>query len=371
MAFKFNFNSIDFKDKKVQNYLVIAIAILSVIGTGTYLYYNLFGDSDKKEERNDKEILINGEANRLNLSVPDANNPLNDSKQMQYDQFTQDSLAAIKAKETYNATVGNIDNLSTNNQTVSSPSISDADFEQMRRNARSSTGNSNAHSTYGTSSMWQSQQPDVNVGYSDMGNVVTKRPGKKNQNNTSVQDYDNLPTYSPSSNNNTTIAQSPQPQVQSYDEEKSFSNGKQIKARLITKGKVMNGSRLAFVILQPTTISGIQVQKSQVVFGTARVSEDRLIVNFNAINIGNKTVPVAMKQFGEDGLEGLPISSGGNSNQLKDGARTAAGQIVDNVVSSVPIIGGALSSATRRNGGNQQNSINIIDNISVILVTYK
>lgn len=54
------------KERKVKNAIVVGAA---AIGLVVFLYV-MFGGSDSKEERNDKEIIVGDEASMLNFGVP-------------------------------------------------------------------------------------------------------------------------------------------------------------------------------------------------------------------------------------------------------------------------------------------------------------
>lgn len=82
----------------------------------------------------------------------------------------------------------------------------------------------------------------------------------------------------------------------------------QVKARLLTSGKIQNGSTLTFVLSEPASISKITTKKGQTISGIARESNGRLYVDVNNVKIDGKVYPAKIKVCSENGIEGFSLS---------------------------------------------------------------
>lgn len=354
----FSFKSIDFKDKKTQNYLVIGMASVLAVLTLSVMYNSLFGDTNPETTRNDKEMMIGGEANRLNLTVPVSDNSLNADKGEQYARYIQDSLQGVRQANEFESTTQTASyNVTPSPTTI----ISDQEFEQMRQNARKGSTHPR-HNPYGTESMWQTQQPNNTIGYTDMGGTIPRPTSRSNQ----------LPQPTESSEKSGSVNQAAT--MPTLDTEGSIPTGHRLQSKLITKGKIVNGSRLAFVLLQSFNSGEVHIRKNQVVFGTAKITPNRLLVALSNIKAGSKTIPLNMRLLGDDGLEGLIISGTSTTStedQINREVKSAAGQIVGNIVGSIPIVGGALNGITRSGVKSDAASITIVDHVSATIIIYK
>ena len=82
---------------------------------------------------------------------------------------------------------------------------------------------------------------------------------------------------------------------------------KQIKARLLTSGKIQSGSTLTFILSEPTSIAGVPTKKAQIISGIAREQDGRLYVDISAVKIDGKVYPAKIKVHSESGIEGFGL----------------------------------------------------------------
>jgi len=222
-----------------------------------------------------------------------------------------------------------------------------------RSSGPSSRGGSyNSHSTYGDYSMWQTEEPKNNsIGYTEIRNIPSKRP----------------PANSQTSGSELLPASEPDYSIPDYNKPsapKGIADGKQIRAKLLSKGYFQPGRTLSFVLLEPTNIGGIAAPKGQVITGVAAEQNNRLTVDFSTVKIKNRIVPARLKLFGSDGMAGLPIAGGspaGNSN------------IESRVLSEssrIPVVGGIVGSIAGTAGRQADNRIQLTANIECIIVNY-
>ena len=217
----------------------------------------------------------------------------------------------------------------------------------------------NSHSTYGDYSMWQSDEPKNNsVGYTNKNVPKTTKGNRKS----SEPEYTEIPTptYQEPSYSNSIASTT-----------KSLSQGKQIRAKLLSQGYASNGRSLSFVLLESTKIAGETTPKGLVITGFAREENNRLMVNFSSIKVKNKTVPVLMTLFGSDGLAGLPIGGGSNGSDIEGEATNRGKDIIVEQANRIPVIGGIIGGAVRNNGSRTaDNKIKLSNNIECIIVNY-
>ncbi|MGU3376540.1 conjugative transposon protein TraM [Chryseobacterium sp. M5A1_1a] len=83
---------------------------------------------------------------------------------------------------------------------------------------------------------------------------------------------------------------------------------KQIKARMLTSGKIQTGSSLTLILSEPTSIAGVSTKKGQTISGIAREQDGRLYVDVSTIKIDDKVYPVRIKVYSENGIEGFGLN---------------------------------------------------------------
>lgn len=222
----------------------------------------------------------------------------------------------------------------------------------------SSGGSSyNQHSTYGDYSMWQSDEPRNNsVGYTNT-RVPTTKGSKKN----AEPEYTEIPAPGYQ-----------EPSYSNASPSKDFSEGKQIRAKLLSQGYASNGRSLSFVLLESTNIAGEATPKGLVITGIAREENNRLMVNFSTVKIKNRIVPTQLALFGSDGIAGLPIGGGSSNTDIGNEVANRGKDILAEQSNRIPVVGGIIGGVIR-NGGNRtsDNKIKLSNNIECIIVNYK
>lgn len=83
---------------------------------------------------------------------------------------------------------------------------------------------------------------------------------------------------------------------------------KQIKAQLLTSGKIQSGSTLTFILSEPTSIEGVSTKKGQILSGIAREQDGRLYVDVSTVKIDGKVYPAKIKVHSENGIEGFGLN---------------------------------------------------------------
>ncbi|ELR81079.1 conjugate transposon protein TraM, partial [Elizabethkingia anophelis R26] len=212
------------------------------------------------------------------------------------------------------------------------------------------TSASNAHNVYGDYDMWQNKEPaNSKIGYSE----------KKWKQPIPQEKYDETPVVS-----KTKAPVVEEIYTSSYQQpSKNIAAAKQIPASLISSGYATDGSKVTLVLLEPTTIAGQQVKKGQAISGTVKEENGRMLVDVQTININKKIYQANIKVLAEDGIEGIYIGGGkGKNSRLGESARDAGGQVANNAISRIPIVGGVLggviSGGGRRDSGQEPIKLN-------------
>lgn len=346
------------KDKKIKNAIVICVAL---IATCIFLYF-MFGSGDKNDERNDKVVMVGDDASRLNFEVPTNHDSILEggTKIDAYDKKLSDSLNY--AKQTTDAL--NLSNSSTSSsKSNENAGFSDDEFEQMRKKSLSNSSPTNSHSTYGNSSMWSNDVPSgSNIGYSELGNVITKpQATPKRKNNTT---YQAAPPVEDNINFETQF-NTPSQAISTPNERNVAKVGKSIRGKLISSGYATSGRSLSFVLLENFTIGSETIKKGQVVTGSSIIDDNRVFVKFNTIKVNGKNLPINARLIGYDGGEGLLIrgnSSSGNEagNIIKDEAQSQA--------SRIPVVGGLIGRATGSGNSRNENKIQLTSNVECTIM---
>lgn len=351
------------KDKKVKSALVICIAIIA----SSILLYIMFAPESESDVRNDKEVMVGDDASRLNFEVPTTKDSTleNGTKIDAFEKKFSDSVTY--ARKTEDAL--NFNTSSNTNSNNTDTGFSDADFEKMRKSSLSNSSiapskPSNSHSTYGNSSMWGDDIPSgSNVGYSDLGNVITKPQGTKRKpvsqptyKNTEVADDINFETQF----NTPSYTNTAKPEI-------TAKTAKPIRAKLISSGYATTGRSLSFVLLDPITINGEQTKRGQVITGSTIVDDNRVIVRFVSLKVNNKNLPITAKLVGYDGGEGLPVRGNNNGNGAGDVIRDEA----QSQVSRIPVVGGLIGRATSSGNRKNDDKIQLSSNIECTIMFYQ
>lgn len=348
------------KDQKVKNAIVIGVA---VIGAAIFLFILFGGSDDPETERNDKLVMVGDDASRLNFEVPTNHDSTLEggTKIEAYDRKISDSISYAKRQNDALNQSG-MYNSSSSSTSSSDVGFTDAEFEEMRKRSLANSQPSkpsNTHSTYGNSSMWSNDAPaGSNIGYSDLGNVISKPQSKPKKKNSPVQAYQPTTLEDDNINFETQFVNPPAQASPSV-----AKVGKSVRGKLISSGYATNGRSLSFVLLDNFNIGSEQIKKGQVITGSCVLNDNRLFVRFNTIKVSGKNLPVAAKLIGYDGGEGLLIR--GNANTGNE-----AGNIVrdeaQSQVSRIPVVGSILGRAAGSGSSrSSEEKIQLTNNVEV------
>lgn len=213
-------------------------------------------------------------------------------------------------------------------------------------------GGYSSHSTYGDYSMWQTEEPKNNsIGYTEIRSVPAKSSSSKTGSSKNDFPEGSEPVYSI-------------PEFGDTPAPRDITDGKQIRAKLLSKGYFQSGRTLSFVLLEATNIGGVAAPKGQIVTGVATEQNNRLIVNFSTVKIKSKIVPARLKLFGSDGMAGLPIA--GSSHNASSNVESR----VLSEASRIPVVGGIVGSVSGAIGRQPENRIQLSSNVECIIVNY-
>lgn len=100
-----------------------------------------------------------------------------------------------------------------------------------------------------------------------------------------------------------------------------------IPATITEKKKVVQGATVRLRLEDTVTIDGYAIPKGHEVFGIARITNQRLLVNVTNIRLGTSIIPVNFAIYGLDGIEGLDAPEAVISETANMGADRAIGGI--------------------------------------------
>lgn len=217
--------------------------------------------------------------------------------------------------------------------------------------AQHQVGGYSSHSTYGDYSMWQTEEPKNNsIGYTEIRSAPSKSSSSKESPRNDFLEVSE-PVYSI-------------PELVDTPAPRNITNGKQIRAKLLSKGYFQSGRTLSFVLLEPTNIGGVAAPKGQIVTGVAAEQNNRLVVDFSTVKIKNKIVPARLKLFGSDGMAGLPIAGSTHSTDTKVESRVLS------EATRIPVVGGIVASVSGAIGRQAENRVQLTSNVECIIVNY-
>lgn len=335
---KKKFNTLTVEQK--LNYVAIPILVIVFGGIAFWLFIS----NDKKNENavtdfttpqseqikyNNKLEAINSEKNDDNISLEQFGNTPTDDNVSENDQIAIDQL--------------------TRNINGSSNPSSDMTYSTPK--------STNSHNVYGDYDMWQSKEPaNSQIGYSKKSVPTTNQ----NSVSSSVPKFEKVETQSSS------VSPVQSPTYSERLQERGNLDGQQIRAKIISQGKITNGRSLSFVMLEPAKIGNVNTKKGQVITGVAKEQDGRLLVNFSAIKIDKKFVQANIVLLGFDGQAGLPIAgeNANESNSLGTNTKSRAAQEINRI----PIVGGIISSSL--GSKKADNSITIPQNMECVLMIY-
>lgn len=305
--------NIDLKDKKVKGALVIVGAIIGLV----FLYINLFG-SPESENRNDKVVQTGETASFLNFNVPTiADSVKTDELSIVYEKNRRDSIINARLNEEAMSykTGGSAPYSSKSN---SSENFSSSEFESMRSNAIK-----NSHNTYGTSEMWSSK-PSVDVGYSDMGNVINT-PLKSTKVKPKSKGYEEnraeYTEYEPAAPNYSNVQTVPGVKEKSKEEKlqdaisKKYGEGG-VSKNISVKGEIFgeqrigsNNNSVRLILSEKLVLNGVTIGTDANIYGVANVSGSNVTVSIPNISYKGKNYLVNLKVYDyRTGQLGIPVN---------------------------------------------------------------
>lgn len=306
--------NLDLKDKKVKGALVIVGAIIGL----AFLYINLFGSPTTSENRNDKEVQTGESASFLNFNVPTIKDTVkNDNLSSLYEKSRRDSMTNARLNE--EAMSYHSPSIGSPSYSSSSENFSNSQFESMRSSAIK-----NSHSTYGTSDMWSSK-PSVDVGYSDMGNVISTPVKSNKPKPQSKYPVENIPKNEV---NNVEVVETPSytnyqsnaPRVKTKEEKLQEAiaqkYGESATKNISVKGQIfgeqMIGSQnnsVRIILSEKLVLNGTTIGTDANIYGIANVSGNNVSITIPNISYKGKNFPVNLKVFDyRTGQLGIPIN---------------------------------------------------------------
>ena len=355
--------NLDLKDKKVKGALVVVGAIIGL----AFLYINLFGSPTSSENRNDKEVQTGESASFLNFNVPTIKDTVkSDNLSSIYEKNRRDSMTNARLNE---------EAMSYSSPSIGSPSyssgsssekFSNSEFESMRISAIK-----NSHNTYGTSDMWSSK-PSVDVGYSDMGNVIStpvRSNKRKTQSKSPVESVPNefnsvevveTPSY--------TSSQSSTPKVKTKEERlqdaiaqkygESATKNVSVKGQIF--GEQMIGSQnnsVRIILSEKLVLNGTTIGTDANIYGIANVSGNNVSITIPNISYKGKNFPVNLKVYDyRTGQLGIPINLDNIVGAISERGESTASSEISRYGGKVGSILTSVFSGRNKNAKIQLNS---------------
>ncbi len=139
----------------------------------------------------------------------------------------------------------------------------------------------------------------------------------------------------------------------------SFSQGKPagetkdpkpilIQAVVHTQQEVYEGSIVKLRTISPTIIDGKTIPINTLIYGAVSIANERVSISITSIPLGGSFIPLALKAFDKDGMQGVYIPGLAVQEMRKE----AVGEVISSSQASlnVPVIGGVpLNTARIRN----------------------
>ncbi len=337
---KKKFDSLTLKQK--TNYIAIPLLVLVFGGAFVALVFS----DDKKDNAIDDFTTPESELIKYNNKLDAVNKTADQSQDQNFSLQPSTPDQADQAQT--NTSTGNYDAELANLDRQLSASSNKSNSGNSGSGSSNNSTASNAHNVYGDYDMWQNREPaNSKIGYSE----------KKWKQPIPQEKYDETPVVS-----KTKAPAVEEISTSSYQKpSKSIAAAKQIPASLISSGYATDGSKVTLVLLEPTTIAGQQVKKGQAISGTVKEENGRMLVDVQTININKKIYQANVKVLAEDGIEGIYIGGGKGRSRLGESAKDAGGQVANNAISRIPVVGGVLSgvvSGGRRDSGQEPIKLN-------------
>ncbi|WP_078396999.1 conjugative transposon protein TraM [Elizabethkingia anophelis] len=328
--------------KQKTNYIAIPLLVLVFGGAFVALVFS----DDKKDNAIDDFTTPESELIKYNNKLDAVNKTADQSQDQNFS--LQPSTPDQTDQAQTNTSTGNYDAELANLDRQLSASSNKSNSGNSGSGSSNNSTASNAHNVYGDYDMWQNREPaNSKIGYSE----------KKWKQPIPQEKYDETPVVSKTKAPAVEEISTPSYQQPS----KSIAAAKQIPASLISSGYATDGSKVTLVLLEPTTIAGQQVKKGQAISGTVKEENGRMLVDVQTININKKIYQANVKVLAEDGIEGIYIGGGKGRSRLGESAKDAGGQVANNAISRIPVVGGVLSgvvSGGRRDSGQEPIKLN-------------
>lgn len=91
--------------------------------------------------------------------------------------------------------------------------------------------------------------------------------------------------------------------------------------------KVMQGGTVKLKLMDSVALSGITLPKGHLLFGSARIVSQRLLLEIKNIRLGNQIIPVNLSVYSHDGMAGIDAPDAMIANAMSMGAENAMGGI--------------------------------------------
>ena len=110
--------------------------------------------------------------------------------------------------------------------------------------------------------------------------------------------------------------------------------------------RVTNNSKIRVRVTKNVTINSQPIKRNTILTGIAQLTNTKVNIKFETIQYENKAIPLNMKAYSRDGLQGIYIE-GGIQNEIKKDAIDEAIEAGSRATNIIPIVGGVISSATK------------------------
>lgn len=204
--------------------------------------------------------------------------------------------------------------------------------------------------------------------YGNSNDYITTNTNVKPANNDVGGNYNNN-DYSSERRQNPFVSNSHQDVTSATQVLNKEEIGIEVPIRLISqKEYVQNGERLTFALLEPCKISGVDAPKGQTLSGVVQEREDRLIVRFETVKIGNKVVRANITLYGEDGVEGIAITGADDETFLE----SRGVDIARSSTNMIPVVGSIVGDVVGHNNANatkkRNRRIKLVKNFTCFIV---
>ena len=107
--------------------------------------------------------------------------------------------------------------------------------------------------------------------------------------------------------------------LQAYAQSIKKSDERFIKVKTCQEGKIVNNSTLCFYTSDPLTIENVNIPQTAMFYATVKLSDGRVFLTINNINIGDQVYKTNWKAVGNDYIEGVPVPEAKTYFNVSDG----------------------------------------------------